>query len=187
VHTFWLRRPPEGALGRVIADQAGQELTYPEHGATAGAMPSGYRHDRWRSDLGAFSGDRFERAALALRNWAVQRGAGLTVFPGGDIEPGMTFVLTLRLPVGHALAAGRIVYVTDEPGRYGFAYGTLPLHPEQGEEAFLLSRDAGRLVFTVAAFSRPRHPLARLGAPVARRVQLRTNRAYQRAMQSAAR
>ena len=55
--------------------------------------------------------------------------------------------------------------VTDQPEEYGFAYGTLPAHPEQGEEAFHVARRSGRLVFTVTAFSRPRHPAARLGGP----------------------
>jgi uncharacterized protein (UPF0548 family) len=72
--------------------------------------------------------------------------------------------------------------VTDQPEEYGFAYGTLPAHPEQGEEAFHVARRSGRLVFTVTAFSRPRHPAARLGGPVTRNLQLRANRSYLRAM-----
>ena len=65
---------------------------------------------------------------------------------------------------------GRIVYVTDEPHRFGFAYGTLPAHPEQGEEAFHIETDShGMVRFVVTAFSRPRHSLARIGSPVARR------------------
>ena len=77
------------------------------------------------------------------------------------------------------MAACRIVAVVDEPRRFGFAYGTLPLHPESGEEAFLVDRGEDDVVrFRVVAASRPAHPLARLGAPVARRVQRRITAGY---------
>jgi uncharacterized protein (UPF0548 family) len=182
---FSMRKPSAEVLAEIVAHQSGLELTYPEQGATAATMPAGYRHDRWTTELGQFDDGLFRRAAGALGSWAVQRGAGLTVFPGSTVQPGMTFAFTFRLPVGHVVAAGRVVYLTDEPGRYGFAYGTLPAHPEQGEESFHVSRDGSRLLFTVTAFSRPRHPVARLGAPVTRALQLRITRAYQQAMAAA--
>jgi uncharacterized protein (UPF0548 family) len=75
-----------------------------------------------------------------------------------------------------------LVYVVDEPDRAGFAYGPLPAHPEEDEEAFLIRRRDGRVRFEVIAFSRPRHPLARLGAPITRLLQLRTNNNYLDAM-----
>ena len=169
-----------------MREQASRELTYAEVGATAATMPAGYRHDRWQEDLGRFDADRFARAADALRRWEIQRGAGLTIFPGEAVEPDMTFALVIRLPVGFALAAGRVVYVVDQPGNFGFAYGTLPSHPERGEEAFHVVRDGDQLSFRVTAFSRPRHPAARLGAPVARAMQLRVTRAYMTAMRHVA-
>ena len=98
----------------------------------------------------------------------------------------MTFALWFRLPGAYATAAGRVVYVTSEPGRAGFAYGTLPAHPERGEEAFHLVRQGDRLLFRVRAFSQPRHPLARLGAPVSRILQVRVNQAYLKTMREAA-
>ena len=30
----------------------------------------------------------------------------------------------------------RVIYVDEDPGRFAFAYGTLPGHPERGEVAF---------------------------------------------------
>lgn len=54
----------------------------------------------------------------------------------------------------------------------GFAYGTLPGHPEVGEESFVFSRGLdGRTVFEITAFSRPAGLVARVGAPIARAVQ----------------
>jgi uncharacterized protein (UPF0548 family) len=34
----------------------------------------------------------------------------------------------------------RVIYTITEPRRKGFAYGTLPGHPESGEEAFTISQ-----------------------------------------------
>lgn len=94
------------------------------------------------------------------------------------MEPDLAFVLVLRLPLGFVMATARVVHVVHDEEQIGFAYGTLPAHPEQGEEIFLVRRADGRVSFEVAAFSRPRDPLARLGAPVTRWLQLRTNRTY---------
>ena len=68
----------------------------------------------------------------------------------------------------------RVSSVLDEERRWGFAYVTLPGHPEQGEELFTVDLDhRGVVRFVVAATSRPAGPLERLGAPIARRVQSR--------------
>jgi uncharacterized protein (UPF0548 family) len=183
---YLLVRPSASALGDLVREQAGCGLSYREAGATAGRMPTGYRHDRWQIDLGAFDEGTFARLAAALRHWQPQRGAGFTIVPDEPVTLGLTFALVVPLPVGYVTGAGRIVYVTEQPQCYGFAYGTLPAHPEQGEEAFHVARDGGRLVFSVTAFSRPRHPAARLGAPVTRALQVRANRSYLRAMRRAA-
>ena len=184
---FSLTKPAPDALARLVARQGDCELTYTEHGATAGDLPRGYHHDEWEADLGAFSQDTFDRLADELRQWRVQTGSGLTIFPAEPVRPGLTFALWFRLPAAYATAAGRVVYVTDEQDRSGFAYGTLPAHPEQGEEAFHLVRQEDRLVFKVRAFSRPRHWLARLGTPVSRALQRRMNQAYLETMREAVR
>jgi uncharacterized protein (UPF0548 family) len=166
-----------------VEGQAALELSYSERGATMGPLPVGYRHDFWSADLGPYSPAAFDRAAQALRTWSVQAGAGMTVVPGGIVRNGDTFALVFRLPLaGYVLAAGRVVRVIDEPDLAGFAYGTLPGHPEQGEEAFTVARRAGRVIFEITAFSRPRHPLARIGAPLTRRLQVRANQQYIAAM-----
>ena len=83
--------------------------------------------------------------------------------------------LLVRLPGLWSLNACRIVYVTDEEGadgrRFGFAYGTLADHMEAGEERFMVEwrREDGSVWYDLLAFSIPRHPLARLAAPLSRR------------------
>jgi uncharacterized protein (UPF0548 family) len=64
-----------------------------------------------------------------------------------------------------------VVWLRDEPERYGFGYGTLPGHPEIGEEAFLVLRDGDAVVFEVTAFSRPARWWIRAAGPAARAVQ----------------
>jgi uncharacterized protein (UPF0548 family) len=56
-----------------------------------------------------------------------------------------------------------------------FAYGTLPGHVESGEERFRVSLDpaSDRVVYQIAAFSRPAVLLSKLGYPLARRIQKR--------------
>ena len=180
-----LRRPSVAQLRDFVADQSAKELTYHEIGATRGTLPPGYVHDRESADLGPFDEATFGRAAAALLSWQVQARAGLTVYADDQVQVGATFALLMRLPVaGYALAAGRVVYVLDEPDRRGFSYGTLPGHPEQGEEAFAVVRRGDRLVFEVTAFSRPRHLLARLGKPVSRLLQRQTTRRYLAAMRA---
>ena len=78
----------------------------------------------------------------------------------------------LRLGPLRTWAACRVVYVVDEPSRKGFAYGTLPGHPECGEESFIVSIDEGGSVrFDVTAFSRNARWFARLGGPLTGLVQ----------------
>lgn len=169
----------------VVATQANCELTYAERGATASSMPAAYRHDHWEADLGSFDEASFDRLSAALLEWRVQRGAGLSIYPAQLVRLGLTFAFWFRLAGVYVTAAGRVVYVTSEPRSRGFAYGTLPQHPEQGEEAFHLVRAGSRMSFRVTAFSRPRHPLARAGAPVSRLAQVRMNQAYLRSMRAA--
>jgi uncharacterized protein (UPF0548 family) len=183
-----LRKPSADALARLAAEQGELKLTYDEHGATDGEMPSGYSHDQLDADLGPFSQDRFDRLADSLSRWQVQLGSGMTIAPAGPVVPGLTFALEFGLVggLGYVMAAGRVVYVTDEPGRRGFAYGTLPDHPARGEEAFHLIRQGSSLLFRVRVFSRPRLAVARLGAPVIKVMQHRMYDRYVSAMRQLA-
>jgi uncharacterized protein (UPF0548 family) len=86
--------------------------------------------------------------------------------------------------------ACRIVYVVDEEGpvqRFGFAYGTLPEYAESGEERFTVEwHEADDAVwYDILAFSLPQRHLARLGYPLARRLQRRFARDSGAAMRRA--
>src|SRR5260370_20240440 len=87
-------------------------------------------------------------------------------------EPGSVVLLGAGAGPVRVRAPCRVISVTAEPARRGFAYGTLPGHPESGEEAFIIGRhDDGTVTFTITAFSRPATPLARIAGPFRRAIQ----------------
>jgi uncharacterized protein (UPF0548 family) len=164
-------------MNRILDRARQRNLTYDAVGSTAGdGFPVGFRHDHHERRLpGA---DSFERAKQGLTRWAAHEGVGARIFPGGAVEDGQTVLVDLRFGLLHIVAPCRIVYIVDEADRFGFAYGSLPGHPECGEESFLVERGGDGSVFHIRAFSRPVDPLVRMGAPVARRIQLRITRGY---------
>ncbi len=156
-------------------------VTYREVGATkdATALPGGYRHDVYSIKVG--DDDRaFNRAKDALRLWQAHRHVGATLTPENPpLVTGTVVVVTFHLGPVHFVAPCRIVYVTDEADRFGFGYGTLPGHPERGEEAFHVRRDeAGVVTFGIVVFSCPGDWLTRIGSPIARAVQRRVTKGY---------
>ena len=171
-----LRAPTDEQLQKLLDRQMIAALTYEHVGATRdAALPHGYSHDRYQTAI-----DSFERAKDGLAAWRAHLDAGVAVYPlDAPLDTGTNVIVTARAGLIHALAPCRIVYTIDEPDRFGFAYGTLPGHPECGEEAFIVERDhAGRATFSIVAFSRPAELLARLGRPVARSIQVRVTHAY---------
>lgn len=180
-----LRRPTEGWLRDLAVRERDQPYTYDAVGATAtDDRPPGFRHDRWHRVLG--TGDEaFERATAGLQHWLPQRASGFSVGFAGLVEPGAVVAIAAPLPVGFVVVTARIVYVEADADRYAWAYGTLPIHPESGEERFAVYRRGDEVVFEVTAFARVRHPLGRLVPPVARRLQVQANHRYLDAMSRA--
>jgi uncharacterized protein (UPF0548 family) len=157
-------------------------LTYAEVGATReGPLPDGYRHITRRVRLGP---GVFGVAAEALAHWQPQRGAGLRVRTAAERAAlGVEFASGIGAGPLRLWVPCKIVWVVDEPDRYGYGFGTLPGHIATGEEAFLLSTDAvGDVWFEVRAFSRPALWWVRLGDPLARLVQARVTDRYVDAM-----
>ena len=163
-----------------IAELRALPFTYADVGATAGSFPVGY-HGLSRTRT--VDGD-FDRLSTDLLLWQVQSRAGIAVrASSGRVEPDAVVVQHIGVGRLAVTAPCRVVYVVDEPDRCGFAYGTLPGHPESGEEAFVLRRrEDGRVDFTVSAFSRPATWLTRLGGPVGRLAQRGMTERYLRTL-----
>jgi uncharacterized protein (UPF0548 family) len=165
---------------RELADAA---LTYPQVGATRDdRLPGGYGHV-FRDVLVGTGPAVFRRTADRLLGWDVHRGAGLKVTATHDRAVPEAIVLLQAGPVVAGLQFPcRVVYTVTEPDRQGFAYGTLPGHPEQGEEAFLVTIiDGADVHFHIRAFSRAATLPARLGGPLTRLVQRNATDRYVKA------
>jgi len=183
-----MRRPRSLDLRDLADRSSGVALGYGPVGVTESTSPpTGYRRHHWSRRLGR-GDETFDLAAHAIRTWEVQRGAGIVVLAVSPQRVGDTVAMSAPLPVGWIDAVCRVVRVFDEPGRSGFAYGTLPDHPVQGEESFTVWRDDdGWVRFEIVAVSRPRHPLARLAPPAARLLQRRAVERYLDSMTAAVR
>jgi uncharacterized protein (UPF0548 family) len=178
------RQPSATQLDDLARSVASERFTYEAVGATASAAwPSGYRHDQHWVDLGPAA--HFDAAADALRNFQPQRGSGIAVGTDGPLREGTNVALAARLPVGFVVATARVVYVHEQPAQFAWAYGTLPRHPEEGEERFEVAVVDDRTVFRLAVFSRPHGWLSRSAGPIARRLQRQAMRRYLDAMASA--
>jgi uncharacterized protein (UPF0548 family) len=145
-----------------------QRFTYGPVGATRGtSYPEGFHHLRTDAQVGHGEA-AFRTASEVLMTWGMHAGAGLRVAASsGRAHEGALVVCRLgplRIPC-------RVVWVVDEADAQGFGYGTLPGHPEAGEEAFVVSRRAGDVRLTVSAYSRPGLLATRLAGPVGRRGQ----------------
>jgi uncharacterized protein (UPF0548 family) len=159
-----------------------RSLTYDAVGATRRrATPAGFHPAEHRARLGR-GPTVFRRASEALMTWRMHDAAGVRTEATGRAAPGVDSLG--RLGVGRISISipCRVVWTVEEPDRTGFGYGTLPGHPEVGEEAFLLERVGDDVVLTVRAFSRPAAWYARLGAPLTRAAQRLFMRRYARAL-----
>jgi len=156
------------------------QLTYDETGGTeASDLPSGFRHVHMSQPLGR-GRDVFDEAVHRLMTWQMHERSGLTVrASSAHVQTDALVILGIRRGPFKLTAPCRVVYVVDEPDRRGFAYGTLPGHPESGEEAFSIHLGAEQdVIATIKAFSRPASVLARLGGPLTHHLQTRATQAY---------
>lgn len=175
---FLIREPSEEDAARFVASQRDLPFTYAEVGATNATPPTDYTIDHNRIQLG--SGEATYRSAVdALKNWRHFELGWVVITPRGvPVAVGATVAVKARAFGTWSLSATRIVYTIEEARRFGFAYGTLPDHVERGEERFVVEWLADDTVwYDILAFSRPKHPLVRLSAPLARRLQKQFARA----------
>jgi uncharacterized protein (UPF0548 family) len=147
-----------------LTDLATLRLTYTDVGATSGRLPDGYHHVRKTAVIG-HGRARFDEAAAKVMRWGMLRGAGVRVEATSEVAAVGSEVL---VGLGPVRAPCRVVYVIDDANRRGFAYGTLPGHPESGEELFAVRYDTAtdEVHAEVTAFSRHATWWSRLGAPV---------------------
>lgn len=174
-----LRAPPAAAIEAFRAEQARVgAFSYPEQGRTREEIrPAGYNFDLNRTRIGTGEAD-FAAGCRALEAWRMFPAPWTRIIsPEENVRPGQTVAMLAHALGLWWLSACRIVYVIDEQApvrRWGFAYGTLGAHVEQGEERFSVELHAdGAVWYDLRAFSRPRYWPVRLAKPLARRLQRR--------------
>lgn len=185
---FTLLEPSESDIAAFVSAQSHLPFSYAEVGATrVNAPPAGYKVDHNRVQIGN-GVDAHQRGIDALKQWRqFDLGWVSLASRGKRIEEGAVVAVKAWAFGMWSVNACRIVYVIEEAERFGFAYGTLPDHIERGEERFLIewNRNDDSVWYDILAFSQPRHPLVKLGAPVARVMQKRFARDSLRVMRSA--
>lgn len=172
---FLLLKPDARHVTTFLEDRRNDSFSYPHVGMSATESPDGYVTDHNRIRLGT-GGECFERAKTAVRGWKMFDMSWVELIrPDTPIEAGRDVAVLIHHLGFYSLNAARIVYVIDQPDRFGFAYGTLTEHGESGEERFSVEFNpkTGEVWYDLFAFSRPNHFLAKLGYPLARRLQKR--------------
>ncbi|WP_425146834.1 DUF1990 family protein [Deinococcus sp.] len=160
-----LSRGAPAALKRELERLQRRPVTYERVGVT---LEPGEKPMKRYSVLLGNGQATFQQARAALRGWRTHHSHWLQLYPASSPPTKGQTVLVLLRGVGLCLSFGcRVVRVVDEARRYGFAYGTLPEHPERGEELFLIEWQADdRVTFTLSAVSQPANPLYALGRPL---------------------
>jgi hypothetical protein len=147
--------------------------------------------DHLRRDVGLeapgppVAGGAFERVAAAILRYEVFPPDLVEgVLRRAPVEPGDTVGIRYKgLRIADVFFAARVVdrfrRLTGGVVSEGFTYRTLVGHPELGEETFSVAKQiaSGRVSVELRSWSRPGTRLARLAAPIVRRLQTAAGRA----------
>jgi uncharacterized protein (UPF0548 family) len=172
----------EPALGRWLRRAEALEFNYANVGASrTQTTPPGNDTVTESAVVGAGLA-QFSLLADGIRSWQIQRRSGLQVAAESPAREGVNVALAQRFGPAAIVFACRVVWTIEEPNRNGFAYGSLPGHPEAGEEAFLAELEPdGAVRFHVVGFTSPGTVATAAGRPLARALTRRALRGYLRA------
>jgi uncharacterized protein (UPF0548 family) len=138
-------------------------------------VPKGFVRDHTRTEIG-HGPLAFQAARDAFRHWKqFDLGWVRVANPEAEIEQEAMIAVEAHSLGLWSINCSRILYVIDEAERFGFGYGTTPLHVERGEERFLLEHFpiSGTVYYDLLAVSQPANWLAWLGYPYTRSRQHR--------------
>lgn len=89
-----------------------------------------------------------------MLRWKVKTASGFDADATGPVSPGDRVVVTARTFCLTILEPVEVVAVVGKPGRSGFSYRTLPGHPVDGEEAFIVHRLGDDVHLTIRSLTR---------------------------------
>ena len=171
---FSLPRPSASSIRRMLERAAKLPLSYniPLNTQIGPGLrvPDNYVLDHTRTLIG-HGPDAFVKAKAAMQSWQ-HFDLGWVQVANPDVAIAQNEIVAVE---AHALGLwsvnlSRILYTIDESHRFGYGYGTTPLHVERGEERFLIEHDpaTGTVHYDLLAISQPAHLLARLAYPYTR-------------------
>jgi uncharacterized protein (UPF0548 family) len=104
--------------------------------------------------------DVWNRAAVDVLSWKVKTNSGFSVDSAEPVSTGQRVIVTAGAYGIKVLEPVQVVSVVSQPDRVGFAYKTLPGHPVDGEEAFIVHRRGAEVLLTIRSLTRasPRQP-----------------------------
>ena len=184
----FLRKPTPSWIESQLARLRHFPLSYWERGGTAmERMPQGFDHAEEWIYLG--DGDAtWVLAKAALSDWRMYpHGPWIYLSHYPKLKENEMAMVIFKLLGFWWASPVRIVYLIDHSDRFGFAYGTLEGHVEQGEELFILERkpDSGEIWFGIRMMARARHLGARALPWLTHFMQMRFRRASLDAMKDA--
>lgn len=185
------RRQVQGTTARGLVERTkNDQLTYAPVGMSLGLRPTpaGFHTARAERVIGT-GAEAFAKVGYALMHWELNAGAGFHVqaqHPQVRVGERVGVVMPLLGLFGVA-GVCEVVEVVAEGDVIGFAYGSLPRHPVQGEESFVLTHQPDDTVsLAITSVSRPAAWFARLAGPIGRAKQKRAMQKYLDAAQRAA-
>ncbi len=167
---FTLFEPSEIEIKNFLEAQKDLPFSYAEVGASKDKIPSGYPINHRRVRLGS-GAETFAPARQAIQDWTMYRLDWTRLYPpDAPVAVGSAVGVVVNHGFCHSTNPCRVIYVLEEDGeieRYGFAFGTLPGHSEEGEERFTVewNRADDSVWYELLSFARPHHILARIGFP----------------------
>ena len=177
--------------GRRASDSTGdprvsstvQSMTTPE--LPMWAHPPAHAAYR-RSEVSAVIGRGdavWNRATDEVLRWRVKTESGFTVDQPRPVAEGDRVTVTARVLGVRVVEPVEVVRVVRMPDRVGFSYRTLPGHPVDGEEAFIVHRSGDDVHLTVRSLTRAaRRQPWRMLYPLLRVAQAIAHRRYLRAL-----
>lgn len=174
-----IKRPTESKLDEFLSSQSKSALLYSGAGLTRTGdnLLANFRKHLVSTELG-FGEKLFNSATQHMRSWDHFAVDWVYLFPNKPlIAPDTILAVCANHCLLWSVNACRIIYVIDESTeskrRFGYGYGTLPDHVEQGEERFLIEWDfdSDRVTYEILAFSKPNHPLVAMLWPIAILIQ----------------
>lgn len=184
---FTFFEPSAEQIEKFLVEQRDLPFSYKEVGASQAQIPPDYPINRHHIQLGA-GAETFSRAKDALESWTMYKLAWTRLYPAGaPVVPGEVVCVAANHFFCWSLNPCRIIYVLEEGEavkRFGFAFGTLPGHSEEGEERFTVEwrREDDSVWYELLSFARPHHILAKMGFPFVRLFQQKFAKHSQRAM-----